>query len=217
SQNGPWLEVVGVVADVRHDGLSQPPPETVIFPAYARNTVASFAVRSPRVGTVGFLEDLHRAVWSVNGGLSLAGTRTMADLHSRSMARTSMTLKLLAITGALALGLGLVGIYGIVSYAVSERRREIGIRLALGARYAQVRRMYVRRAMVLVAIGVAIGLGAAVGLTRLMASQLFGVSPMDPLTHVGVALLHAAAAGMASDRSWRRASMLDYVDVLRGE
>lgn len=217
NQTGPWLEVVGVVTDVHHYGLSQPAPETVIFPAFARNTVASFVIRSPRVGTVGFLEDLHRAVWSVDGNLSLASLQTMADLYERSMARTSMTLKLLAITGTMALILGLVGIYGIVSYAVSERRREIGIRLALGARYAEVRRMFVRRALVLVAIGVAVGLAAALGLTRLMASQLFGVSPLDPLTHVAVAVLLVAAAGLASYLSVRRASMLDPVDVLRGE
>ena len=128
-----------------------------------------------------------------------------------------MTLQLLAITGTMALVLGLIGVYGIVSYAISQRRREIGIRLALGARHGEVRRMFVRQALALVGAGVAIGLGAAAGLTRLMKSQLFGVSPLDPWTHLSVALVLLAAAALASYLSARRASALDPVDVLRGE
>jgi predicted permease len=215
-RTGPWSEVVGVVKDVHHNGLSQPAPETVIFPVVPSDT-ASFVIRSARVGTIGFLEDLRKAVWSVNGNLSLASEQTLGDLYQRSMARTSMTLQLLAITGTMALLLGLIGIYGVVSYAISQRRREIGIRLALGAAQGEVRWMFVRHALVLVGIGVAIGLGAAVWLTRLMQSQLFGVSPLDPLTHLGVALALLAAAGLASYVSARRASALDPVEVLKGE
>lgn len=215
--SGPWLEVIGVVTDVYHGGLSQPAPETVIRPAFARNTVASFVIRSERVGTPGFLDDLRKTVWSVNGNLSLASVQTLGDMYRGSMARTSMTLLLLAITGTMALLLGLIGIYGVVSYAVSQRRREIGIRLALGAEQGQVRRMFVKHALALAGIGVAIGLGAAVGLTRLMASQLFGVSPLDPLTHLGVALVLVAAAGLASHVSAQRVSALDPVEVLKGE
>ncbi|MBI1873903.1 MAG: FtsX-like permease family protein [Acidobacteria bacterium] len=214
--SGPWSEVVGVVKDVHHNGLNQPAPETVIFPVVASET-ASFVVRSERVGTAGFLEDLRKAVWSVNGNLSLASVQTLGDLYQRSMARTSMTLQLLAITGTMALLLGLIGIYGVVSYAVSQRRREIGIRLALGAAQGEVRRMFVRHALVLVGVGVAIGLAAAVALTRLMASQLFGVSPLDSLTHLAVALVLTAAAGLASYLSAQRASALDPAEVLKGE
>lgn len=214
-RTGPWSEVVGVVKDVRHNGLSQPAPETVIFPVVASDT-ASFVIRSGRVGTTGFLDDLRKAVWSVNRNLSPASVQTLGDLYQRSMARTSMTLQLLAITGTMALLLGLIGIYGVVSYAVSQRRREIGIRLALGAAQGEVRWMFVRHALVLVGIGVAIGLGAAVGLTRLMESQLFGVSPLDPLTHLGVALVLTVAAGLASYVSAQRASALDPVEVLKG-
>jgi predicted permease len=215
-ETGPWSEVVGVVKDVHHNGLSQPAPETVIFPVRADDT-ASFVIRSERVGTMGFLEDLRKAVWSVNGKLSLASVQTLGDLYQRSMARTSMTLQLLAITGGMALLLGLIGIYGVVSYAVSQRRREIGIRLALGAAPGAVRRMFVRLALGLVGIGLAIGLGAAAGLTRLMESQLFGVSPLDPLTHLAVALALFTAAGLASYLSAQRASALDPAEVLKGE
>jgi putative ABC transport system permease protein len=210
-------QIVGVVHDVHHNGLHEPAPETAIFPAIATDT-ASFVVRSrSRAGTADFLRDLHEAVWSVNGSLSLANPRTFGDLYRRAMARTSMTLLLLAITGGIALVLGLIGIYGIVSYAVSQRRREIGVRLALGARRSEVQRLFVRRALALVAIGVAIGLGAAAVLTRLMASQLFGVTPLDAPTHLAVALGLVGAAGMASYVSARRGTALDPATVLRGD
>ncbi len=179
SAQGPRWDVVGVVKDVHHEGVGQPAPQTVIRPVVASEAVA-FVVRSPRAGTAGFLDELRKAVWSVNPNISLEAEQTLGDLYDHSMARSAMTLKLLAITGGIALLLGLIGIYGMVSYAISQRRREIGIRLALGARHGQVRRMFVRLALVLVGIGVAIGLAASAGLTRLMQSQLFGVSALDP-------------------------------------
>jgi predicted permease len=215
NQRGPWLDVIGVVKDVRHNGLGQAAPETVILPPIGRET-ATFVVRSTRAGSSAFLDELRRAVWSVNGNLSLAGIQTLGEMYERSMARTSMTLKLLGITGVLALVLGLVGIYGVVSYAITQRQREIGIRIALGAGHGEVRRMFVRNALVLVAIGLAIGFPAAAVLTRLMASQLFGISPLDPATHLAVALLLAGAATLASYISARRASTLNPVEVLKG-
>jgi predicted permease len=215
-RTGPWVEIVGVVKDVRHHGLNEAAPETVIFPPIARET-ATFVVRGERVGTTGFLEDVRRAVWAVNGALSPAAVQTLGEMYERSMARTSMTLKLLAITGGMALVLGLVGIYGVVSYAISQRRREIGIRIALGAGYGEVRRMFVRHALVLVGIGVGVGLATAGALTRLMESQLFGVSPLDPQTHSFVALVLVAAAALASYVSAFRASALDPVEVLKGQ
>lgn len=214
-QTGPWLDVVGVVHDVRHNGLGEPAPETVILPPIPRET-ATFVVRSERAGTSAFLGELRRAVWSVDGNLSLAGVRTLGEMYERSMSRTVMTLELLAITGILALVLGLVGIYGVVSYAIAQRRREIGLRIALGAGYGEVRRMFVRSALALVAVGVGLGLPAAAALTRLMESQLFGISPLDPPAYLGVALLLVVAAGLASYISARRASALDPVEVLKG-
>jgi predicted permease len=214
--SGPWFDVVGVVKDVHHDGVNLPPPPTVIFPAVASPT-ASFVVRSERVGRPGFREDVRKAVWSVDGHLAPAGVRTLGEMYRRSMGRTSLAMKLLAITGLMALLLGLIGIYGVVSYAVAQRRREIGIRLALGAEPGAVRRMFVKLALVLVAAGVAIGLAGAVGLTRLMRSQLYGVSPLDPLTHLSVATALLAAAALASYVSARRASGLDPAEVLKSE
>jgi ABC-type antimicrobial peptide transport system permease subunit len=207
---------VGVVEDVRHDGLNQPAPEVVALPV-VDSPVAVFVVRSARVGTPGLLHEVRRAIWTVNPSLTTANVRTLGELYRRSMARTSMTLQLLAITGAMALLLGCIGTYGIVGYAIAQRRREIGVRMALGAAVGEVRRLFVRRALLLAGAGIAVGVGAALGLTPLMRSQLFGVGSLDPLTHVVVALFLLSAAGLASYLSARRASSMNPVEVLKGE
>ena len=126
---------------------------------------------------------MSRAVWSVNPNLPLASVRTLDEVVRKSMARTSFTLVMLAIAGAMALLLGVVGIYGVISYSVSQRTREIGIRMALGAQRQEVTRMFVRYGLGLAAIGIACGLAAAVAFTRLMGSLLFEVSALDPLTY----------------------------------
>jgi putative ABC transport system permease protein len=209
-------EIVGVVQDVHHNGVNQEPPPTVMVPLTPTRAV-SFVVRSEQAGTPTLVNALSEAVWAVDGNLSLSNVQTLGDMYDESMARTSMTLILLAITGAMALILGLVGVYGIVSYAVTQRRREIGVRLALGAAHGDVRRMFVGHALVLVTIGVAIGLAASMAVTRLMQSQLFGVSPLDAVTHATVALGMAVAAAGASYMSTHRASSFDAVEVLRAD
>jgi hypothetical protein len=152
-------EIVGVVEDVHHDGLDQPAPPTVIYPPRPRDT-ATFAVRSPRAGRAEFLLDVQRAVWAVDGQLALARPQTLGDMYAQAMSRASLTLLLLSITGGLAMLLGVAGVYGVVSYAVSLRRREIGIRLALGAHRKEVSGMFVRHALGLVGAGVLLGLVA---------------------------------------------------------
>ena len=124
---------------------------------------------------------------------------------------------MLAIAGAMALVLGIVGIYGVISYSVSQRSREIGIRLALGAQQAELRGMFVRHGLVLASIGVGIGLVAAGGLMRLMKSLLFGISPLDPLTYASVPLILAVATVLASYLPARRAAAVDPVEALRAE
>jgi len=141
----------------------------------------------------------------------------MQDVYDQSLARTSFTLVMLGIAGAMALVLGIIGIYGVMSYAVSQRRREIGIRLALGAQQSELRRMFVVSGLTLAGIGVAIGLGAAVGLMRLMKSLLFGISPLDPLTYAAVPLVLMAAAVLASYLPARRAAAVDPVEALRAD
>jgi ABC-type antimicrobial peptide transport system permease subunit len=133
------------------------------------------------------------------------------------MARTTFALVMLAIAGAMALLLSLIGIYGVISYAVSQRTREIGIRMALGVKSAEVQRMFVGHGLVLAGIGAGVGIGVAVGLTRLMSSLLFRVSPLDGATYVAVSVVLVAAAVLASYLPARRAAALDAVEALRAE
>jgi ABC-type antimicrobial peptide transport system permease subunit len=133
------------------------------------------------------------------------------------MARTSFTLVMLAIAGSMALLLGLIGIYGVIAYAASQRTREIGIRLALGAKPADVRQMFVRYGMGLCATGITIGIGAAAVLTRVMRSLLFGVAPMDPVTFAAVPVTLLIAALAACYLPARRASLVDPVQCMRAE
>jgi len=143
--------------------------------------------------------------------------RTMAEVYRGSMARSSFTLVMLAIAGGMALLLGVVGIYGVISYSVSQRAREIGIRIALGARETSLRAMVVRQGVWLAASGVAIGILAAVVLTRIMASFLFAVSPVDPITYVAVAAGLVAVAAAASYVPAYRASTINPVEALRSD
>jgi len=186
-------------------------------PPLAVTRSVRFAVRSNRAGTAAFLNQVQQAVWSVNENLPLASVQTMQSIYSQSLARTSFTLVMLAIAGFMALALSLIGIYGVISYAVSQRTREIGIRLALGAQTRLLRWMFVRSALALTAIGVGLGLAAAFALTHLMSSLLFGVSPLDPLTFAVVPLILAAAAALASYIPASRVLAVNPVDTLRIE
>jgi putative ABC transport system permease protein len=220
----PWREVIGVVADERSDGLDQPPPTTVYWPLLtehfedgetfvARGLV--YMIRTPRAGTPGLLSEVSQAVWSVNPNLPLADVRTLREVYDKSLARTSFTLVMLAIAGGMALLLGIAGIYGVIAYSVSQRTREIGIRLALGAQHAEVTRMFVRHGALLAALGIALGLAGALLLTRLMTRILFDVSPLDPLTYVAVSAGLAFAAILASYIPALRATAVDPVKALR--
>jgi ABC-type antimicrobial peptide transport system permease subunit len=133
------------------------------------------------------------------------------------MARISFTLVILAIAGGMALLLGIVGIYGVIAYAVSQRTREIGIRTALGAQPAALSRMFVRHGLLLAGVGAALGVPAAAALTRLMSSLLFGVKALDPLTYAAVSALLILAAVLASYLPARRAMAINPVDALRAE
>ena len=222
----PWREVIGVTGDVRDDGLQTKAPGIVYWPAlmdsfwgmrpFAHPGVV-FLIRSSRAATESFLSEARQAIWSINRNFPIYRMRTLRDVYAGSMARTSFTLVMLAIAGAMALLLGIVGIYGVIAYAVSQRSREIGIRMALGAQPAVLRRMFVRHGLVLAGVGAAIGLFAAAGLTRLMTSLLFGTSALDPVTYTAVSVVLVAAAALASYVPARRASGIDPVKTLRSE
>jgi predicted permease len=224
-----WREVIGVVADLREDGLTQKATASVYWPLMMRDFAPTrdnrdfvqrgltYVVRSSRTGSEGFMSELGRAVWSVNPNLPLAGARTLQEIYDASLARTSFMLVMLAMAGGMALLLGVAGIYGVISYSVSQRTREIGIRIALGAQAPAVRRMFVAHGLTLAGAGIAIGVAAAVGLTRLMSTLLFQISPIDPLTYAMVSLALIAATTLASYIPAARATAVDPVHALRSE
>jgi len=224
----PWYEVIGVIEDVRENGVQEKSPETVYWPSLmgslygpgnklgAVRTV-TFVIRSEQAGTEGFLNEVRQAVWSVNSSLPLASVRTMQEVYDKSVARTSFTLVMLGIAGAMALVLGIIGIYGVISYSVSQRRREFGIRVALGARPGKVLKMVLRQGVKMALAGVVIGFGGAFALTRLMTSLLFGVAALDPATFVAVAALLVLVALLACYLPARRAMKVDPMAALRYE
>jgi ABC-type antimicrobial peptide transport system permease subunit len=185
-------------------------------PALAIRTV-TFVTRSERAGTESFLNEVREAVWSVNSNLPLASVRTMEEVYGKSVARTSFTMVMLGIAGAMAVALGIIGIYGVISFTVSQRKREIGIRLALGAQRGDVVHMVLREGATMALVGVAIGIAAAFGLTRLMTSLLFGVTAHDPLTFGLVAALLMLVALLACYVPARRAMKVDPMVALRYE
>jgi len=224
--NGPLREVVGVISDERDDGVNRPAPTIAYWPVIMDNfggervsvrRSLSYLVRSHRAGSQTLLKAIQQAVWSVDANLPLANVTTLRELYEKSLARTSFTLILLAIAGAMAMLIGLVGIYGVISYSVTQRTREIGIRLALGAEQAKLAKMFVGHGLVLAAIGVACGLAAALVLTRLMSSLLFEVKAVDPLTYAAVSASLIAAALLASYLPALRATKVDPVEALRAE
>jgi predicted permease len=222
----PWRDVIGVVADVRDEGIDRAAPALVYFPTFLRQFLGqdvmvkrsvALAVRSPRAGSGAFLQDIRQAVWAADPDLPLADVRTLRNLYDRSMARTSFALVMLAMAGTMALLLGLVGIYAVMSSSVSQRTQEIGIRIALGAHRRQVLALVHRDSLALTVVGVAIGLAGAVAATRLLAGILFGVTPLDPGTFTAVALMLTFVAMLAAHIPARRAARLDPTMALRHE
>jgi predicted permease len=221
-----WREIIGVVGDVHDDGANKPAPTFVYWPVLmehfegeairVRRGLAP-AIRSPRAGSESFLKEIRQAVWSVDSNIPLADVHTLGYLYTKSMARTSFTLVMLGVAGAMALLLGIVGIYGVIAYSVSQRTREIGIRMALGAPQQAVTGMFVRHGLLLAGIGIACGLIASFAAMRLMSSLLFNVSPMDPITYAAVTVAVVAAVYLACYLPSRRAATVDPVDALRAE
>jgi predicted permease len=221
-----WREIVGVVADTHDDGVNQDAPTSVYWPllmskfegqATNLRRYIAFAIRSPRTGSENFLKDVRQAVWSVDPNLPLSQVHPLEYFYSRSMARTSFTLIMLGLAGGMALLLGVVGIYGVIGCSVSQRTREIGIRMALGAQQQSLTGMFVRHGLMLTGVGVAVGLVAAIILMRLMSSLLFKVSPVDPVTYGAVSIGLVATAWLASYLPSRRAATVDPVESLRAE
>ena len=224
--NGVYREIVGVANEERDQGVDRKAPDIAYWPLLQRDfwkpglTVGryvGFAVRSPRTGSKLFMQDLQRSVWAVNPQLPLSNVKTVQEFYDRSLSRTSFTLVMISLSAGMALLLGVVGIYGVISYSISQRTREIGIRMALGAPAGLVRRMFLSHGLALAAIGVVFGFAIAIPLTRYMASFLFEVSATDPLTYTTVPVFLLASAALAAYLPARRASRIAPVEALRGD
>jgi predicted permease len=221
-----WREIVGVVSDVYDDGVNKEPSKSVYWPLVMNNFEGqklevvrdlSFALRTQRAGTESLMKDVRQAVWAVDPNLPVFAVRTSEYYFRTSMARTSFTLLMLGVAAAMALLLGTVGIYGVIAYSVSQRTREIGIRMALGAQRQELTGLFVKHGLVLSGIGVVCGLIVAALVMRFLSSLLFRVSHMDLATYAAVSVGLIATAFLASYLPSRRAATVDPVEALRGE
>jgi predicted permease len=221
-----WREVIGVVQSVHEAGLYEEAPSFVYWPAlvaemYGRPALgtpaAAFVIRSERAGTASLMEEVRQAVWSVNGSVPITHARAMLELYSGSLARTSFVLLMLVIAGGMALALGIIGIYGVIAYVVSQRAREIGIRAALGARPGALERMFLLHGLALTGVGIAVGVAAAMAVGRVMSSLLFGVGALDPTAYLSALGITLAAAALASYVPARRAASIDPIETLKAE
>jgi len=212
------LQIVGVVGNVRHVGLETAPRSEVYLPFGQGHWPSVFVVvRSKTADPLALAGAAQNVVASVSRDIPLANLRTMEDVIAGSVLRRRFAMLLLSIFAGLAVLLAVIGLYGVTSYAVSQRIHEIGIRMALGAQKEDVLKLIVGQGMRLAALGVALGLLAAIALTRLMAALLFGVSARDPITFGVVAALLAAVALLANYVPARRAAKVDPMVALRYE
>jgi predicted permease len=222
--SAPWRTVVGVSGNERDDGVTRPAPTVVYWPVvveklWSETTTVqrsmAYVIRNERFGSPTLLREVQQAVWSVNPNLPVANVQTLEEIQSQSMAQTSFALVMLSIAAGVALLLGIVGIYGVISYVATQRTREIGIRMALGAAPHHVSALFLRHGLLLSAGGIAAGVAGAAGMTRLMSSMLFGVGTLDPVTYAAVALGLGATALLASYLPAARAARIDPSIALR--
>ena len=221
-----WREIVGVIGDFHDEGMAKDPPAIAYWPTLLEHFEGGmfnvrrfvvFAIRTPRAGSESLLKDVRQAVWSIDANLPLTDIHTQDYFYQKSMARTSFTLVMLGIAAGIALLLGIVGLYGVIAYSASQRTREIGIRIALGAQRNTITTMFVRQGLLMAAGGIACGLLLAFAATRLLRSLLFHVSPLDPVTYVLACVALCGAAALASYIPSRRTSAVNPVDALRAE
>ena len=222
----PPRQIIGVVGDVRDIGLNYSPEPTMYVPIaqlsdgitaiLSRRWSMTWAVRT-KAPPYSLNAAIQGELRAASGGLPVAHVRTMDQIVIESTARNEFNMTLLSIFAGIALLLAAIGIYGLMAYTVQQRTQEIGIRMALGAKPSDVLRMVLRHGLLLCIVGIAAGISGAFAVIRLMKSLIFGVSPTDPVTFVGVAVLLAAVAFTACWIPARRASRVDPMVALRHE
>ena len=213
----PWIEIVGIAADVRHASLaSQPVAE--LYLSNLQEPQGAFAVLVKHDGReAGVASTLRAGVRELDADLPLPATTSMRELLHASLGRPRFETALVGVFSAIAVLLATLGIYGVTSYAVSQRTREIGIRTALGANRRDVLGLVLERAVLVTSVGIVVGLTGAFALTRVLSTLLFDIEPTDAATFAGVALLLAGASLVASYLPARRATTIDPLEALRGE
>jgi putative ABC transport system permease protein len=211
----PWMTVIGVAGDVLNRRLNEP-PQPMFYQSLEQSSDLSLALLiRTRGATPDLAETITREVRAVDPDLPVYAVRTMADLIGGALAQRQFLMRLLVAFGAIATTLALIGIYGVLAFVVSQRTREIGIRMAIGARQRDMSAIVLRRSLAVTAIGVVVGVGASLGSSALVRSQLFGVEPSDPVTIAGVFVLMAVVASVAAYVPARRAARVDPVLALR--
>jgi putative ABC transport system permease protein len=216
SRNIPWIEIIGVVKDVRQNDFVSEPKMQMYMPYQQLNSFAPNAlVVRTNVEPLSLAAAVRNAIWAVDKDQPVSNLRSMDEIVSEAVARQRFSMLLLGIFAALAMVLAAVGIYGVMSYSIAQRTREIGLRIALGAQKSDVLKMILRQGLRFVAAGLAIGLAASFVLTRVMASLLFGISATDPATFVAISLVLIAVALLASYIPAVRAMKIDPMLALR--
>jgi hypothetical protein len=224
SDQVPFFTIVGVAEDVRALGFQEPPIQEVFFPAigppgsekfWSPYRFMHFVVRAPSLDHAIVVTRVRQVLEQIDRQVPIADALPMETIVARSMAQTSFTMLLLLIAAGIALVLSAVGIYGVISYVVGQRRAEIGIRMALGAQAAQVSRMIVGQSLSLALAGVLVGVLAALSVTRLLRSLLFDVSPTDPAVLAGTCVVLLLTTVVASFGPTRRAARVDPVEAMR--
>ncbi|HEX6052780.1 MAG TPA: FtsX-like permease family protein, partial [Gemmatimonadaceae bacterium] len=215
----PWITVVGVVPDVKLDSLRDTSAVAVLLPFAQRSRITppevSIVVRS-NADPDAVARHLRDVVNSIDRSVPVTSVRTMTDVIAQSVERPRFTTLLVALFALSTLLLGATGIYGVMSYVVSQRAQEMGVRVALGATSGDIVRLIVGRGAVLALAGAAVGCVVALGTTRLLTSLFYGVSPTDPLTFATAVVVFVGVAVVASAGPARRATRADPVETLRG-
>jgi len=212
-----WREVVGVVRGTRHFGLEAPQKPEIYFPHTQSPSPFMLLVVRGQIDSASLIAAIRREISAMDPEQSVFAFQSMDDLVSTAGARRRFQMVLLTAFAALAILLAAIGVYGVMQYTVAQRYREIGVRMALGALPREIVSMVLKKGLLLTIAGMAVGCGAAIGLARVMATLLFGVAPLDPLTFGMVGVLVAGVGILATYLPGRRAARIDPVVALRDE
>jgi putative ABC transport system permease protein len=210
-----WLEIVGVVDDMHASGLKQEPPRELYMPTTQRGNPSYTLLVRGSVPVTTLTPAIRRAIATVDPLLAISAIGTMEQAVDKSLAMDRFTKWLFTLLGATGLVLAIVGVYGVIAYFVTQRTHELGVRLALGASASGLRWLVVKQGLLLASLGVTIGAVVSLGVSRLLSSMLFGVTPRDPMTFIGVSVVLAAVAVGASYLPARRATRIDPLEALR--